>query len=101
MYMKPAMSLILVACCMLWVTITTVYFFLSSRHSSSIFAVAMGSRAEKVIHCKGDVLRELNGLFVEMFGDEEVNLLAGSINRIVEYCSDIAESAINLAMESA
>lgn len=56
--------------------------------------------AEEVIRCKGDVLRELNGLFAEVFADNEANLLAGSINRIVEYCSDIAESAINLAMES-
>ncbi len=34
------------ACCMLWVTITTLYVSDSSRIRSSIWAVAMGSRAE-------------------------------------------------------
>ena len=40
------LSLILAACCMLWVTITIVYSCLSSASRSSMRPVAIGSRAE-------------------------------------------------------
>src|SRR5690606_30514736 len=46
-YMKAVYSLTRAACCMLWVTIRTVYRSLISPMSSSMRRVAMGSRAEQ------------------------------------------------------
>ena len=45
MYMKAVRSAMRVACCMLWVTMTMVRSFFRSSIRSSIFSVAMGSRA--------------------------------------------------------
>ena len=46
MLKKAVLSETREACCMLWVTITTVYSFLSSWMSSSIANVEIGSSAE-------------------------------------------------------
>ena len=45
MLKKAVVSLTRLACCMLWVTMTTVYFSFSSRIRSSIARVEIGSRA--------------------------------------------------------
>lgn len=56
--------------------------------------------AESVIRRKGDMLALIDDSFVEVTGTACDNLIKGSVTRIVEYCSDLAESAINVAMES-
>lgn len=55
--------------------------------------------AERVIRRKKTVLSTLRKCFAEISNKDAGNMLYGSLNRIVDYCSDMAESAINLAME--
>ncbi|MCQ2078907.1 MAG: phosphate uptake regulator PhoU [archaeon] len=67
---------------------------------------AMGSwldadyrRAESVIRRKEEVLVMIGRRFAGLSVVSNLGLLLGSMTRIVEYCSDIAESAINISME--
>jgi len=60
---------------------------------------ADNQKAEEVMHAKNDILSFSKECFKDISNNDVGNLLRGSINRIVDYCSDIAESAINVAME--
>ncbi len=55
--------------------------------------------AEKVIRSRKDMHLATKKCFADLSNKDAGNLLRGSISRIVDYCSDIAESAINVAME--
>ncbi len=60
---------------------------------------ADNKKAEEVMHAKKEILSSSNECFTNISNNDVGNLLRGSMNRIVDYCSDIAESAINVAME--
>ena len=69
------------------------------------FEDAMGSwfdaeheTAENVLCNKTAVLRNIQNVFNEVTGFSASSLIFGSCIRLVEYCTDLAESAINLAM---
>ena len=68
--MNAVMSEARAACCMLWVTITIVYWFLISSMRSSILAVAIGSRAEQ-----GSSMRITSGSTASAARDAEALLL--------------------------
>jgi phosphate uptake regulator len=54
--------------------------------------------AESIIRSKKDVQAIARRSFADFSDKDAGNLLRGSIARIIDYCSDIAESAINVAM---
>ncbi len=54
--------------------------------------------AESIIRSKNDVQATARRSFADFSDKDAGNLLRGSIARIIDYCSDIAESAINVAM---
>lgn len=54
--------------------------------------------AESIIRSKKDVQAIARRSFVDFSDKDAGNLLRGSIARIIDYCSDIVESAINVAM---
>lgn len=56
--------------------------------------------AEACIDAKRDILDRITELFTGLPDSDIVTNIHGSCRRFVEYCSDIAESSINLAMES-
>ncbi len=55
--------------------------------------------AEKAIGSKKNILTITNRCFTNVVNKDAGNLLLGNISRIIDYCCDIAESAINVAME--
>ncbi len=58
------------------------------------------SLAESVIRSKDDIMAASGRCFSEISDKDAGSLIRGSMNRIIDYCSDIAESAINISMEN-
>ncbi len=56
--------------------------------------------AEKVIRSKEELSSATDRCFEDVSDKDAANMIRGSIARIVDYCSDIAESAINISMEN-
>ena len=67
--------------------------------SMDSWTAADESLAEEVIRSKKALQSAVPRYFSDIANRDAGNLLRGSISRIIDYCSDIAESAINVAME--
>ena len=54
---------------------------------------------ENLILRKPSLTEDVSGRFSDLRGNPGGSLIEGSCTRLIEYCSDIAESAIDIAME--
>lgn len=55
--------------------------------------------AEMLISVKSDIMEKIRKTFAGISNVESKDMIEGSCIRLIEYCTDIAESAIDIAME--
>ncbi len=71
--------------------------------SVSSWSGSDGITAERCIRRSKEIARDIPGMFSEAVSDQRssgaAGMISGSLRRLAEYCADIAESAINVAME--